>query len=257
MNPARIASVVRFELRRTATPPRLAWWAVLTLFPVVITTLLVNVPVPLESRDAWTFVFYTLIPIIVCILGLLLWATPSVNAEVEGNSWPYLAVRPGGKTNVLIGKYLTAVAWTVLAGWTSLTVSVLIAQPAGAVRLWLVLAALVLLSSVSYGALFTFLGVIAHKRPMVVTVAYALILEFIVGWIPAMINQFTVQLRLRTLLADWIEWESGVPRGMRDALTDSGPPVQQIGILLVASACLMAAAVWILRQKTLVTASDA
>jgi ABC-type transport system involved in multi-copper enzyme maturation permease subunit len=257
MSPACVAAVVRFEFRRTATLPRLAWWAVLALFPVVITSLLVGVQATLASRDTWAVGLYTLIPVIVCMLGLLLWATPSVNAEVEGNSWPYLAVRPGGKTNVLIGKYLTAVAWTVLAGWVGLTVSILIAQPPQAVQLWLVLAVLVLFSSVSYGALFTFLGVVAHKRPMVVAVAYALILEFIVGWIPAMINQFTVQLRLRTLLAIWTDWEKDAPPAVIAVLTDPGPAIQQIAILLVASACLLAAAVWILRQKTLVTAGDA
>ena len=72
-----------------------------------------------------------------------------------------------------------------------------------------------------------------------------------------MINQFTVQLRLRTLLANWIEFESDVPPAMIEVLTDPGPAVQQIAILLVGSACLLAAAIWILRQKTLVSANDA
>jgi ABC-type transport system involved in multi-copper enzyme maturation permease subunit len=186
-----------------------------------------------------------------------LWATPIVNAEVEGNTWPYLAVRPGGKTRVLVGKYLTAVAWSVLAGWTGLTISLLIAQPDGALHIWIVLAALVLLSSIAYGALFTFIGVVAHKRPMVVAVAYALILEFVVAWIPAMVNQFTVQLRLRTLLAKWTDWENPAPPEALAILTDTGPPIKQIVILLGFSACLLAAAIWLLRQKTLVTASDA
>jgi hypothetical protein len=72
-----------------------------------------------------------------------------------------------------------------------------------------------------------------------------------------MVNQFTVQLRLRTLLAKWSNWENPAPPEALAILTDPGSALKQVAILLVASACLIAAAVWILRQKTLVTASDA
>ncbi len=50
---------------------------------------------------------------------------PLVHAELEGRTWIYLAVRPRGRVSVLLGKYLTAVAWTTLAGWTSTTICVL------------------------------------------------------------------------------------------------------------------------------------
>jgi hypothetical protein len=257
MNLARVAAVVLFEVRRTATFARLAWWAVLALFPVAIVSLLVGTggPVP-PSRDVWSVILFVLVVIIVCMLSLLLWATPIVNAEVEGNSWPYLAVRPGGKTRVLVGKYLAAVAWSALAGWTGLTISLLITQPVRAFHTWTVLAVLVLLSSISYGALFTFIGVVAHKRPMVVAVGYALILEFVMAWAPAVVNQVTMRLRLQTLMYLWIDWENPVPP---EALffIDRAPAIQQILILLGFSAGLLAAAIWVLRQKTLVSASEA
>jgi ABC-type transport system involved in multi-copper enzyme maturation permease subunit len=211
-------------------------------------------PVP---RDAWPVILFTLIPIIVCMLGLLLWATPIVYTELEGNTWPYLAVRPHGRTSVLLGKYVTAVVWTALAGLTGLTISILIVQAEAGFNYWLVLATLVLLSCVSYGALFTFLGVLMHKRPIVTAVAYALILEFVVGWIPAMINQFTVQLRLRTLLFTWIDWETSPPPEALNILSATGTATRHVVILLVASVILIAASVWLLRQKTLVGGSDA
>jgi ABC-type transport system involved in multi-copper enzyme maturation permease subunit len=191
------------------------------------------------------------------MLGLLLWATPTVYSEVEGNTWQYLAVRPQGKISVLLGKYITAVGWTALAGWTGLTVSLLIAQPERGFHIWGVLAALVLLSSLSYGALFTFLGVVVHKRPMVTAVAYALILEFFVGMVPAMINQFTVQFRLRTLLLFWMDWSDSPPPEFMDIFAGTGPAAKHVLILLGLTVGLVAASAWILRQKTLVTPVDA
>jgi ABC-type transport system involved in multi-copper enzyme maturation permease subunit len=67
-----------------------------------------------------------LIPQVVCLLGLLLWATPNVHSELEGRTWIYLAVRPDGKAMVLLGKYLTAVAWSASACLLALTISVIV-----------------------------------------------------------------------------------------------------------------------------------
>ena len=257
MNLARILAVIRFELRRTATPPRLALWAVLALFPVAIVTLLVGFSAPIEHRDTWTGLLLALIPLIVCPLSLLLWATPIVNSELEGNTWPYLAVRPHGRTSVLLGKYVTAITWTSLAGWTGLTIAFFIIQPERGFHNWLVLATLVLLASIAYGAVFTFLGVLVHRRPIVTAVAYALILEFAAGWVPAVVNQLTVRLRLQSLLFAWADWSSPPPPEALNIFTTPGPAMQHVVILLVASVVLMAASVWLLRQKALVAGSDA
>lgn len=256
MSLARVLAVIRFELRRTATPPRLALWAMLALFPVAIVTLLVGFGSPPEQWDGWTGLLFALIPLIVCPLSLLLWATPIVNSELEGNTWPYLAVRPHGRTSVLLGKYVTAITWTALAGWTGLTASLLIIQPERGFHNWLVLMMLVLLSSIAYGAVFTFLGVLVHKRPIVTAVAYALILEFAAGWVPAVINQLTVRLRLQSLLFAWADWSSPPHPEALNIFTTPGPATRHVLILLVASGVLIAAAVWLLRHKTLVTGSD-
>ncbi|MFO7904832.1 MAG: hypothetical protein R6U98_19370, partial [Pirellulaceae bacterium] len=84
----------------------------------------------------WGWILLGLIPGVITLLGLLLWVTPLVQSELEGRTWGYLAVHPRGRASLLLGKYLTAIVWTALAGCTSLTICILIAQPVYAFRLW-------------------------------------------------------------------------------------------------------------------------
>jgi len=165
-------------------------------------------------------------------------------------------VRPYGRTSILLGKYLTAVGWSALAGWISLTVCLLIVQPDGGLRMFWVLAVLVLLSCLAYGSVYTFLGVVVLKKPMVAAVAYSLILEFIVGWIPAMINEFTINMRLRSLLVHWIDLDERTGGPVTALVGGPGSPIKHIAILLGIAAAFLTASAWILQQKTLVTASD-
>ena len=69
---------------------------------------------------------FALVPMLVSMLGTFLWATPVVSAELERKSWVYLAVRPHGKVNVLIGKYLVAITWALSAALAGLCAAVAI-----------------------------------------------------------------------------------------------------------------------------------
>ncbi len=261
MSLARILVVFRFEARRSLTAARLAWWLALTLFPVGIVALLMAAGAPITDRDFWTAIFFFLCPFTVCLLGLLLWAPSLLQSELEANTWGYLAVRPEGKLSMLFGKYLTAVSWTVLSALVGLTLAIVVARPDSAFHIWSVLAVLVVLSSLSYGALFVFLGVLAHKRAMVSAVAYALILEFIIGTIPATINKLTVYFRLRTLLFEWIDWKytganQTIPLLSDSGLIGEGPAWHHVLILLAYTTVLLAAATYLIRTKELVPSGD-
>ena len=54
----------------------------------------------------WGLILFGLIPEVITLFGLLLWVTPVVQAELEGRTWIYLAVRPRGRVSMLLGKYL-------------------------------------------------------------------------------------------------------------------------------------------------------
>lgn len=248
-------AVFRFELRRTLTPIRAVFWIGLACFPPLIVALIRHNGGHVGNSMQGAFPLFVLIPEAVCLMGLLLWATPTIHAELEGKTWSYLAVRSGGKGSVLLGKYMAAVAWTAPAAWLALTLCLMIARPGvGALHLWTVFAVLTAFSCLTYGALYVLLGIIFLRRAMVVAVAYTFISEVLVAMIPAVINQLTVQYHLRCLMAKWMHWN--LPPDMR-LLFGMGPAWQHVLILLGATAALLTAAVLVLRQRELVKADEA
>ncbi|MCP4783110.1 MAG: hypothetical protein GY878_06130 [Fuerstiella sp.] len=70
-------------------------------------------------------------------------------------------------------------------------------------EVWRAMVGLAILSACAYSALFIMLGTVFHRRAMVLCVAYTAAVELFLGFFPAVINRFTIQYRLRTLLFDW------------------------------------------------------
>ena len=208
---------------------------------------------PQEKRKVddtlWGWMLLGLIPGVITLLGLLLWVTPLVQAELEGRTWGYLAVHPRGRASLLLGKYLTAIAWTALAGWTSLTICIFIAQPIHAFRLWGSLVLMVGFACVGYGAVYSLIAVLAQRRAMVIAVAYTLILEFLVSFIPAVINQFTVLFRLRNLFVLLMGWRPLFAGAASDVLLNDQPAWLHILILSVYVLTLLAVAMQVIQHK--------
>lgn len=185
-------------MRRLLTAIGLAWTPALLLWSIQSS----GAALPEESFAAITLLYFFL-PTMLCGICSLLWAAPIVYAEVESGGWSYLAVRPYGKGALLLGKYLSAVFWTTITGWISLgTCSFMFTFPAGA-QIVEMFAGLILLSAFAYGALCVLLGVLFLRRGMVAVVAYAVIIEGITAFLPAVIRYFTVQYHLRSLLFQW------------------------------------------------------
>ncbi len=189
----------------------------------------------------FTVALYFVAPTISCMLGALLIAAPAVASELEQHSWIYLAVRPNGLFHLVLGKYLVSVAWAASSTIVGVTLAVAVAgiegdievrEPAmvtgaveqttrpggpsyeemttelapgisatGEVRRAMI--GLAILSACSYSALYVMLGTVFHRRAMVLCVAYTAAVELFLGFFPAVINRFTIQYRLRTLLFDW------------------------------------------------------
>ncbi len=245
----------RYECSRSLTLSRLAWWLGMALFPAAILLLIRSEnPDALADQEGLAVFLYFLVVRVLCPLGLLLWATPIIHAEIEAKTWGYIAVRPGGKNSVLFGKYLAAVAWTVCAGWMGVALAVVLGRPDGAVHVAYLLGKLVLLGSLTYGAVYTLIGVVFLKRAMVITVAYTLLAEVALALVPAVINEATVAYRLRALLAR----ESNLPRRSPVAdflISDSSPSKQVVILALYTAACLVAAVI-VMRRRQLVLARE-
>ena len=260
-------AVMEFELHRAQTVPRVMWWCILAFFPVLIVSLILIIPgarrnVPIEM---WASILFGLVPMLISMLGTFLWTTPAVSAELERQSWVYLAVRPHGRTAVLLGKYLAAIAWVLPATLVAASISVFIIQQFSppmatanaAFRTWFTTVRLSLLAVPAYAAIYMALGTIFTKRSMVIAVAYTLLFELVVSLVPALINKLTVQYRLRVLFFDWAEIDTSRVNSGPLALFSTAPAWQHVAILVIYVAVLIVGAVWLVRQREYVAANTA
>lgn len=274
-----VGAVCRFEWRRSKTWARTFLWLLLTLFPVGI-MLLMRFNGAEPPRHFVAGMLLVLVPMVMCMLGVFLWATPAISAEVERGSWVYLTVRPRGGIAVLLGKYLVALGWTIPAAILGATLA-LIAAPAGVslqdhlselqvdgqaltatdpipelsyVRVWPVLVVLSVLSSMTYGAAYTLIGVLFQRRSMVVAVAYTLVFEVLVGFVPAMVNKLTIQFRLRSMYVTWLDVPLPQNRGrgidLSEFLSDA-PAWHNASVLGLMTIGFLAAAALALRSREL------
>ena len=269
----------------------MAWWLVLAGFPVFIIGLIrfsitagdVNDAPP---RELWIGFLFALVPMLVTMLGTMLWMTPAISAELERRSWVYLTVRPNGGTAVLLGKYLAAVTWVIPPVLLGLTCAILIISPnaeeaeqiANARRhepaqpffinkhgqrqlipvlrelkpwqIWWAMARMVCLSAPAYAAVYLLLGTIMPRRGMVLAVGYSLLFELIISFVPAVINKLTVHHHLQALMLEWCELEIP-PEFMSGAasLIGNSPTWHHIAILMLYPPILLAISVAVLRSS--------
>ena len=210
-NPGMILDVIRFELKRSMTKGRIGIWCILVAFPVILFYLMNSIS-GISRADAWTWSQYLFIVEIVCQLGLLLWATPVVSTEIESQTWIYLAMRQSGRSTVFIGKYFTAVIWTFSAAMVALTLCMVVVPDMFDVFHWYVMTILAALSCIAHAAIFLLIGVLFQKRAMVTAVFYTLAIEYGLSFVPALANKITVNYRLRSLLANWVDLDENIQR---------------------------------------------
>jgi len=75
-----------------------------------------------------------------------------------------------------------------------------------------------------------------------------LIVEYFAGLLPAVVNQITVSLRLRSLLVEWMEWRQEMPIEMTLFVDDYSAPVQVIAVCILVFV-LLATAIFILNHR--------
>lgn len=252
-----VRAVFLFEWRRSFTGPRIGWWLLLACFPACMVVLIQFATRQKLPREPWIIFLFVLIPMLVTMLGAFLWTTPAISSELERRSWAYLAVRPHGGVAVLLGKYLAAVTWVVSAALVGLVLALLMAPIDRPLETGLVIARLALLASPAYAAVYLVIGTLIPKRSMAAAVAYTLVLELVVSLAPAMINQLTVQYRLRSLLAAWTSITAPPGGGfLASGLISNAPPWHHVVILSAYTIILVTVAVTVLRGSEFTTSEE-
>lgn len=249
-------NVFQFEFRRSLSPARVSVWLGLAAFPSVLMALMRLTGANTSVDDTFVVVLYFLIPQLTCMLALLLWMSPAIQSELEASSWPYLAVRPRGRRAVLIGKYLNAVLWTFATMSVSLSGAVLIAAPLHPTKTFVVLFTIGTLAACAYGVLYALIAVVIPQRAMIMALAYTIVVEYIVGFIPALINQVTFQFRLRAIFVQWMGWDD-IPQGLSAVTVSEQHSVVHILMIFVMMGLIGWVSLFILDRRQFVASDDA
>ena len=243
---AAIRAVTGFQLSRLLTRPRLAMGLAGAIFPAAVMFAVTRTAS--IDRNMTVVMIYALIPEALCVLGLLVTMCPVVADELERGTWIHIAVRPGGRQNLLLGTFAAAVLWTAAVSFTALMLTLLVAQPTQPIGLIVMFSVLIGLSCVGRAALFALPAVILPKRALIASVGVALIVEYFAGLLPAVVNQITVSLRLRSLLVEWMGWRQELPIEMTLFVDDYSAPVQVIAVCILVFV-LLATAIFILNHR--------
>ncbi|MCY3011261.1 MAG: hypothetical protein ACK5OC_15240 [Pirellula sp.] len=247
--------VMRFEALRSLTFWRVMVWFSLTFFPVILLSVAISrisgrivadVP-PGDLAFGVASLIFILLPQVVTILSLLLWATPVVHSELEGQTWVYAVVRPGGRRSVLLGKYVVAVVWTISATCVAATCLIpAIYRLTGehTIRIWAVTCLLNVLAAFAYGSAFVLIGTLLQRRAMVAGFLFALIVEALLSLVPAVISQFTVSFRLRSLLIQCLDITLTETDSIKTFFNLDHPPIVHFSGLLAYVAITLGFALW-------------
>jgi len=241
-------AIFRYEFKKSFSLGPTFLWLCVIAFPTLLQLLIDQAGNGIPTEFSGALLVGT-IPGAVCLLTILSSMSPYLNAELEGNTWPYIAVRPFGRTSMMLGKYLVSVTRSIMAGFLAialvfpstslneinrdvpLPITMVTTQSAAETNhaewseengtgaatieiehddpypLWFALAILVVLSSVCYSTLFCLLGTIMHKKPMILSIIYTLVVEGVISMLPAVVNAFTINFYLRSIFLRLMGWE--------------------------------------------------
>ena len=262
-----ILATVRFEMTHFLSLQRLAVTTILALFPPVMLSLIfAGFRFSSETFEFPLFVTVLFVSI-VCLLGMLLWATPNVYSELEGKSWIFVASRPRGRISILLGKYLASVLFGFTVCFASITGCLLVIQGmTGSLEhplwLWFSMNLLYLIACFCYGAVYSLIGTMFYRRAMVVAAAYTVTSGIVLANVPAVVSRLTLRFHLQFIGFNWFGGEMGMSN--RDtnellshySLTAASSSAWHLLWLGVAIICALGVAVWVIISREYMTSDE-
>ncbi|MDA7932491.1 ABC transporter permease [Mariniblastus sp.] len=259
-----------FEIRSSFTIQRTSVSLVLALFPPTMLGLLI-----LGARFSRSGIsssilqdFTPLLTIVliglVSLLSLILWATPNVSAELEGKSWVFIASRPGGRISIFFGKFLASfsVSYAICILSISLCTFLIDSQlhTGDAGRFWLSLSGIFFLACLTYGGIFSLLGVLFIKRAMTFSVGFVIVSDIIMASVPGVLmNKFSIRYHLQEISLTWLGWflPSSSEEGYRVIFGDGYPATIHICILIGITLFTLCLGAWAIANREYITTYEA
>ena len=148
---------------------------------------------------AYAVFLYVIYPQALCILASLIYGASLLAGEIEDKTLVYLFTRAQPRWKILVGKYVATASVLGCMTAASLSVSFLLAgAPVGA-RLWFALVVTDFAACFAYTAVFGLLGLALPRRAITVGLIYAVVVEYLLSLVPALVNEMTVSYYLRAL----------------------------------------------------------
>jgi ABC-2 type transport system permease protein len=142
---------------------------------------------------------YVLYPQGLCILASLIYGASLLAGEIEDKTLVYLFTRAQPRWKILLGKYVaTAVVLGCMTAGSMSVCFLLAGSPAGA-QLWYALMLTVFAGCFAYTALFALLGLALPRRAITIGLIYAVVVEFVLSLVPALIHEVSASYYLRSL----------------------------------------------------------
>ena len=148
---------------------------------------------------ALTAFLYVMYPQALCILASLLYGASLLAGEIEDKTLVYLFTRSLPRWAVLLGKYLATAAALAAMTSASMTVAWLMCGGPLGVKSWLALTTTIGAACLAYTAIFCLLGLLVPRRAIPLGLIYAVVVEFFLSLVPAIVNELTTSYYLRSL----------------------------------------------------------
>ena len=155
--------------------------------------------VDVEGVALSTFLYVTY-PQALCILASLLYGASLLAGEIEDKTLVYLFTRALPRWRVLLGKYLATAS--VLSAMCGASMTIAFAAVRRARRLWCLGSARdhdLVGACFAFTAIFSLLGLLVPRRAIPVGLIYAVVVEFLLSTVPAVVNELTASFYLRSL----------------------------------------------------------
>lgn len=199
------------------------------------------------EEAAFSIFLYVLYPQVLCSLASLIYGASLLAGEIEDKTLVYLFTRAQPRWRILVGKYLaTAFVLSCMIA-TSMSLSfVLAGMPVGA-NLWYSLLATVFAACFCYTAIFALLGIALPRRAITLGLIYAVVVEFFLSLVPALVNEITASYYLRALAYHIADIE--LPEEVMIVIGDASASTAVAAVIAIPALAMLLSAVIIHRRE--------
>ncbi|MHC5064674.1 MAG: ABC transporter permease [Planctomycetota bacterium] len=195
----------------------------------------------------YSIYLFLLYPQTICLLLALFYGTSVLGQELDGKTLTYLFTRPLPRWKFVLGKYLGILAALAVPLTLSVLGSWLLLGAVGGLKLIGSILLVSLGAVVAYNAIFLLFGFLIPRRAMIAALLYGVFFEFVLSFVPAMVNQITVTYYLRSIVTEIMQVE--VPKEISRIVGGSSVGFSLFSLLIIVVASLVLASLLAARKE--------